>query len=49
MPTSTRLMFVPGGRLARRLGLGRLSAGSQHIIYGSPSRRLPLRRCRDTV
>ena len=42
MPISARLMFVPGGLPARRLGLGRLSAGSQRISYGSPSRRLPL-------
>ena len=42
-------MFVPGGRLARRLGLGRLSASSQRILYECPSRRLLLCRCRDTV
>ena len=33
MPISVRLMFVSGGRLARRLdGRGRLSAGSQRIL-----------------
>ena len=42
-------MFVPGGRLARRLRLDRLSAGSQSNFYGSPSHRLPPHRCRDTV
>ena len=42
-------MFVPGGRLARRLGLGHLSSGSKRNIYTSPSRRVPRRRCRDTV
>ena len=42
-------MFVPGGLPARRLGLVRFSTGSQRISYGSPSRRLPLFRCRDTV
>ena len=49
MPISALLMFVPGGRPARRLGLGRLSADSQRISSGGPSRRLPLCRCRDTV
>ena len=48
MPISALLMFVPGGRPARCLGLGRLSAGSQRISYGSPSRRRPLCCCRDT-
>ena len=48
MPFFARLMFVPGGRLARLLGIGRLSSGSKRIIYSSPSRRLPRRRCRDT-
>ena len=49
MPISARLMFVPGGFCARRLDHGRFSASSQRISYGSPSRRLPLCRCRDTV
>ena len=49
MPISAKLIFVPGGRPARLLGLGRLSADSQRISYGSPPRRLPLCRCRDTV
>ena len=49
MPISAQLMFVPGGRLARRLGLGRLSARSQRISYGSQSRPLPICRCRATV
>ena len=48
MPISALLMFVPGGRPARRLGFGRLSAGSQRISCGIPSRRRPLCRCRDT-
>ena len=48
MPISAQLMFVPGDRLARRLdGRGRHSAGSQQNFYGSLSRRLALRRCRD--
>ena len=46
MPISARLKFVPGC-LARRLDLGRVSAGSQRIFYGRPSHLLP--RCRDTV
>ena len=49
MPISARLMFVPGGRPARRLVLGRLSAGSQRISYDNPSRRLALCHCGDTV
>ena len=49
MPISALLMFVPGGRPVRRLGIGSLFADSQRISYGSPSHRLPLCRCRDTV
>ena len=42
MPIAARLMFAPGGLSAGRLGLGRLSAGSERIFYGVPSRRLHL-------
>ena len=35
------------GRLARLLGLGCVSAGSQHKFNGSTSRRLIRRHCRD--
>ena len=49
MSISARIMFVPGGRLARRLGLGRLSFGSQRIFYVNVSLRLLRCRCRDTI
>ena len=48
MLLSALLMFVPG-HLASRLCLGRVSAGSERIFYCNSSRRLPRRRCCDTV